>query len=77
MAWGRLYGRVGKFVPSTLAAQGFAGSDPGYGQGTVQAIAQPEALTTGIYNYVLGCFGETKEKKERLAEKDISSGANL
>ena len=29
-------------------------------------VAQPEALTTGIYNYVLGGgFGETKEKKKK------------
>ena len=36
-------------------------------------IAQPEALITRIYNYVLGGFGE---KKKRLAT-DVSSGANL
>ena len=36
--------------------------------------AQPEALTTRIYNYVLRGFGE--KKKERLAT-DVSSGANL
>ena len=43
-------------------------------------VAQPEALTTRIYNCVLGAFGEKKkkgkEKKIRLAT-DISSGANL
>ena len=48
---------------STLVAQGFAGWDPGRGHvPTHQAmlheaasyIAQPEALTTRIYSYVLG-----------------------
>ena len=28
-------------------------------------IAQPEALTTRIYNYVLGGFGEKKKEKKR------------
>ena len=27
-------------------------------------MAQPEALTTRIYNYVLGGFGEKKEKRK-------------
>ena len=27
-------------------------------------MAQPEALTTTIYNYVLGVFGEKKKKKK-------------
>ena len=27
-------------------------------------IPQPETLTTRIYNYVLGSFGEKKKKKE-------------
>ena len=31
----------------------------------VSHIAQPEALTTRIYNYVLGSFGEKKEKKKK------------
>ena len=39
-------------------------------------MAQPETLTTRIYNYVLGGLGERKEKKGRLAT-DVSSGANL
>ena len=29
----------------------------------VSHIAQPEALTTRIYNYVLGGFGEREKKK--------------
>ena len=71
-------GRVVKLVCSASAAQGFAGSDPGRGHGTAHQaashIAQPEALTTEIYNYVLGGFG--KKKKRRLATV-VSSGANL
>ena len=50
-----------KFVHSASVAQGFAGSDPGRGHGYAEAashIAQPEALTTRIHNYVLGGFGE-------------------
>ena len=39
-------------------------------------IAQPEGLTTRIYNYVLGGFGEKKGKKRTLAT-DVGSGANL
>ena len=37
---------------------------------------QPEALTTRIYNYVLGDFGENKKKKKRLATV-VSPGAKL
>ena len=70
-----------------MAAQGFASLDPGCGpthrsSGHAEAashIAQPEALTTRIYNYVPGGFGEknkTKRNKTRLATV-VSSGANL
>ena len=60
-----------KFAGSASAAQGFAGSDPWRRHGTAHQamlkwachIAQPEALTTRIYNYVLGGFAEKKEKK--------------
>ena len=38
--------------------------------------AQPEALTTRIYNCVLGGFGEKNKKKKRLAT-DVSLGVNL
>ena len=57
---------------STVMAQGFTGSDPGGGHGTAHQamlkashIAQPEALTTRIYDYVLGGFGEEKKKKKK------------
>ena len=54
-----------RFVRSASAAQGFASSDPGCGRDTAPAghagvasdIAQPEALTSRMYNYVLGDFG--------------------
>ena len=41
-------------------------------------IAQPEALTTTVYNYVLGALGRRRrnKKKGRLATVVIS-GANL
>ena len=44
----------------------------------VSHIGQPEALTTRIYNFVLGGFEEKKKKrrKRRLAT-EVSSGANL
>ena len=32
-------------------------------------IAQPEALTTRIYNYVLGGFEEKKEKKKKIGNR--------
>ena len=42
-------------------------------------IAQPEALATRMYNYVLGVFREEKkqEKEKRRLATDVSSGANL
>ena len=41
-------------------------------------VAQPEALTTGIYNYVLGGFGEKKKKRNKIRLATVvSSGANL
>ena len=39
-------------------------------------IAQPEGLTTRVYNYGLGGFGEKNKEKKRLATV-VSSGANL
>ena len=42
----------------------------------VSHVAQPEALTTRIYDYVLGGFGERKGKKSRLAT-DVIPGANF
>ena len=61
-----------KFTCSTLVAQGFAGSDASWGtwhhsSGHAEVashIAQPEALTTRIYDYVLGGFEEKNKKKK-------------
>ena len=39
-------------------------------------IAQPETLTTRIYNYVPGALGRRRKKKRRLAT-DVSAGADL
>ena len=39
-------------------------------------IAQPEVLTTRIYNYYWGFWGEEEEERKTLAT-DVSSGANL
>ena len=39
-------------------------------------MAQPEALTSGINDCVLGGFGEKKKEKKRLAT-GVSSAANL
>ena len=56
------------FHAPALAARGFASSDPGCGHGTVHEAmlrqGPTEALTTKIYNYVLGGFGEKKKKKK-------------
>ena len=55
-----------KFASSTYTGQSFAGSDPGRGHAeAVSHIAQPEALTTRIYNYVLGHSGEKKKEKKK------------
>ena len=40
-------------------------------------IAQPEALTTRIYNHVLGGFGKKKKGKKKNLATVVSSGANL
>ena len=44
---------------------------------TVSHIAHPEALTTRIYNYVLGGFGEKNRKKRKKKKIGNSSGTNL
>ena len=70
---GRPHGLGVKFLHSTSAAQGFAGSDPGHGPSTahlamlrwVSHIAQPERLTARIHNCVLGDFEEEEEKKKK------------
>ena len=66
---GRPNGQVVKFACTALVAQGFAGSDPGCGHGAAHQTmlrrrprAQLERPTTKIYDYVLGGFGEKKEK---------------
>ena len=72
-SWGWPRGRVAKFTHSALATHGFTGSDPGRRRSTTHQdhagaashIAQPEALTTRIYNYVLRGFGEKKKKKRK------------
>ena len=68
----RPHGRVVKFAPSTSAAQGFTGSDPGRAWhcslGHVEAashIPQLEGPTTKTYNYALGRFGEKKSEKKK------------
>ena len=69
---GPAHGQEVKFVPSVSVAQGFAGLDPERRHGTIHQvmlrrhphIAQPEAGTTRIYNYVPGGFGE-KEKNPK------------
>ena len=41
-------------------------------------IAEPEALTTRIYSYVLGeLWGEEEEEEKRRLATGVSSGANL
>ena len=75
VGWPR--GWVVKLAHSAWVAQGFPGLDPGHGHGTVHQamlkaashIAQPEALTARIYNYVLGGFGE-EEEEEGVEEEE-------
>ena len=70
-------GRVVKFVCSALAAQGFLGLDPGHRHGTAHQamlrwhphMPQPEALTTRIYNYVLGVLWGGEEGKKKRQKK--------
>ena len=57
---------------SASADQGFTSSDPGqtwHHSPTHAEVAshraQPEALTTRIYNYVLGSSGEKEEGREK------------
>ena len=40
-------------------------------------IAQPEGLTTRIYNYVLGGFGRRSSRKKKRLETDVSTGPNF
>ena len=70
---GQPCGEVVKFVCSTLAAQGFASSDPGHSSlshaEAASHIAQPEALTTRIYNYILGVLWEKTKKKKKIGNR--------
>ena len=73
-----------KFACSASAAQSFAGWDPGRRHGTASGrvevashMPQLEGHTTKIYNYVLGGFGEKKQKRKRRLATVGSSGANL
>ena len=43
----------------------------------VSHMAQPEAITSRIYNYVLGGFGEKNKKKKRRLATVVNSDANL
>ena len=69
-------GREVKFACFALAAQGFAGLDPGRGHGTAPSghveaashMTQLEGSTTKIYNYVLGGLGEKKQKKRNIGK---------
>ena len=70
--WGWPHGRVTKFECSTSATQGFIGSgswsltwhhSSGHAD-MASHIAQPEVLTTRIYNYVLGGFGGRRRRKK-------------
>ena len=56
------------------------GMDPAQLSGHAEAvshIAEPEAPTARIYNYVLGGFGDKKKKKKGRLATAVSSGANL
>ena len=65
---GRPRGRVVKFVHSASAGPGFRSwawtwhRSSGHDE-AASHIAQLEALTTRIYNYILGGFGEKNKKK--------------
>ena len=72
---GRPCGLVVKFVCSAAAAQGFAGLDPGRGQGwhhssghveAASHMPQLEGPATKIYNYVPGgIWGDKAEKTKK------------
>ena len=74
-----------KFVHSTLAAQGFAGSDPGCRHGTAHKDMlrqhatchnENEAQLKHITMYWEDLVRKSRGKKRRLATV-VSSGANL
>ena len=83
--WGRPGGRVVKIVCSTLAAQGFAGSNPGCRHSTAhQAMLRlcptchnqkdPQLKYTTVH---WGHLGRKSRKKKRRLATVVSSGANL
>ena len=71
-----------KFARSSSVAQGFTGLYPKCGpthhsSGHAEAAshtAQPEGPTTRINSYVLGGFGEKKEKKEEDWQQMLAQG---
>ena len=73
-------GRVVKFERSASAAQGFTGSDPGGRHGTThQAMLRQRPTHQNqkdprlkTHNYVLGSFGEKKEKMKSLKSALLS-----
>ena len=69
-----------KFALSSLAAQGFAGSDPGRGHGTdCQAMLRQRPTCHNQkdplkrQNYVLGGFGEKKQGKKKVEATEAST----
>ena len=77
-------GRVVKFTCSALAAQKFAGSDPGLGRGTThqamlrlrptkQSQKDLELYIHRVHNYILGGFGEKKKKKKKKKKKTLAT----
>ena len=82
---GRLWGRVVKFVLSALGPRvlpvQILGADMApfiMGAEAASHMPQLEGPTTKTYNYVLGGFGEKKQKKKsRKLATVVSSGANL
>ena len=71
------HGQAVKFTRSSQVPWGFAGSHPGCRHGTARQailrwcphIAQPEALTTRIYNSVPGGFGEKKKQQKKIGNR--------
>ena len=72
-------GRVVKFARSSLAAQGFTGSDPGHGHGTAhQAILRQHPtrhkwkdLQLKTYNYIGGALGRKRKNKILKKKKAV------
>ena len=77
--WGRPHGWVVKFMHSTLrfwfGSRAWTCYCSSSHAEAASQTAQPEALVTRTYNYVLGGFGEKKEGKKRRLGTDVGSGA--